>query len=107
MEPYSSPYIIPNNSLHNQFPHSLLSTRESDDPSRSCDTKTMDHGTLNGTLKMKHTQHLRRRNLKNAPKKLEEESWRFVRRGPGVDGGHQALDNAELLVNNLPVVIYG
>ena len=26
--PYSSPYTIPNNSLHNAFPHSLLSTRE-------------------------------------------------------------------------------
>ena len=25
---YSSPYIIPNNSPHNAFPHSLLSTRE-------------------------------------------------------------------------------
>ena len=28
MDPYSSPYIIPNNSLHNPFPHSLLSTRQ-------------------------------------------------------------------------------
>ena len=25
MDPYSSPYIIPNNSPHNPFPHSLLS----------------------------------------------------------------------------------
>ena len=29
MDPYSGPYIIPNNSLHNPFPHSLLSTRQS------------------------------------------------------------------------------
>ena len=28
MDPYSSPYIIPNNSPHIPFPHSLLSTRE-------------------------------------------------------------------------------
>ena len=28
MDPYSSPYIIPNNSHYNPFPHSLLSTRE-------------------------------------------------------------------------------
>ena len=28
MDPYSSPYIIPNASLHNPFPHSLPSTRE-------------------------------------------------------------------------------
>ena len=27
MDPYSSPYIIPNNSYHNAFPHSLLRTR--------------------------------------------------------------------------------
>ena len=26
LDPYSSPYIIPNNSLHNPFPHSLLRT---------------------------------------------------------------------------------
>ena len=29
MDPYRSPYIIPNNSLHNPFPHSLLRTRQS------------------------------------------------------------------------------
>ena len=29
MDPYSSPYIIPNNSPHNPFPHSLLRTRQS------------------------------------------------------------------------------
>ena len=29
MDPYSSPYIIPNSSLHNPFPHSLLRTRQS------------------------------------------------------------------------------
>ena len=29
IDPYSSPYIIPSNSLHNPFPHSLLSTRQS------------------------------------------------------------------------------
>ena len=34
MDPYSSPYIIPNNSHYNPFPHSLLSTRES---SSGCD----------------------------------------------------------------------
>ena len=28
MDPYSSPYIIPNNSPYNPFPHSFLSTRE-------------------------------------------------------------------------------
>ena len=28
MDPYSSPYIIPNNRLHNPFPHSLLRTRQ-------------------------------------------------------------------------------
>ena len=28
MDPYSSPYIIPNSSLHNPFPHSLLRTRQ-------------------------------------------------------------------------------
>ena len=28
MDPYSSPYIIPNNCLHNPFPHSLLRTRQ-------------------------------------------------------------------------------
>ena len=28
MEPYSSPYIFPDNSLHNPFPHSLLRTRQ-------------------------------------------------------------------------------
>ena len=28
MDPYSSPYIIPNNSLHNPFPHSPLRTRQ-------------------------------------------------------------------------------
>ena len=28
MDAYSSPYIIPNNSLHNPFPHSLLRTRQ-------------------------------------------------------------------------------
>ena len=28
MDPYSSPYIIPDNSLHNPFSHSLLSTRQ-------------------------------------------------------------------------------
>ena len=28
MDPYSSPYIIPNNGPRNPFPHSLLSTRE-------------------------------------------------------------------------------
>ena len=28
MDPYSSPYIMPNNSPHSPFPHSLLSTRE-------------------------------------------------------------------------------
>ena len=27
MDPYSSPYIIPNNSLHNPFPHSLREVR--------------------------------------------------------------------------------
>ena len=29
MDPYSSPYIIPHNSPHHPFLHSLLSTRES------------------------------------------------------------------------------
>ena len=28
MDPYSSPYIIPSNCLHNPFPHSLLRTRQ-------------------------------------------------------------------------------
>ena len=28
MDPFSSPYRIPNNGLHNPFPHSLLSTRQ-------------------------------------------------------------------------------
>ena len=28
MDPYSSPYIIPNNSPHNPFPHSLIGTRQ-------------------------------------------------------------------------------
>ena len=28
MDPYSSPYIIPNHSPNNPFPHSLLSTRQ-------------------------------------------------------------------------------
>ena len=28
MDPCSSPYIIPNNSPHNPFPHSLLRTRQ-------------------------------------------------------------------------------
>ena len=28
MDPYSSPYKFPNNSLHNSFPHSLLRTRQ-------------------------------------------------------------------------------
>ena len=28
MDPYSSPYIIPNNSLQNPFPHSLLRTTQ-------------------------------------------------------------------------------
>ena len=28
MDPYSSPYIIPNNSPHSPFPHSLLRTRQ-------------------------------------------------------------------------------
>ena len=28
MDPYGSPYIFPNNSPHNPFPHSLLSTKE-------------------------------------------------------------------------------
>ena len=28
VDPYTSPYIIPNNSPHNPFPHSLLSTRK-------------------------------------------------------------------------------
>ena len=28
MDPYSSPYIIPNNIPHNPFPHSLLRTRQ-------------------------------------------------------------------------------
>ena len=28
MDPYSSPCIIPNNSLHNPVPHSLLRTRQ-------------------------------------------------------------------------------
>ena len=28
MDPYGSPYIIPNNKPYNPFPHSLLSTRE-------------------------------------------------------------------------------
>ena len=28
MDRYYSPYIVPNNRLHNPFPHSLLSTRE-------------------------------------------------------------------------------
>ena len=28
MDPSSSPYIIPNNSPHNSFPHSLLRTRQ-------------------------------------------------------------------------------
>ena len=28
MDPYSSPYTIPNNCPHNPFPHFLLSTRE-------------------------------------------------------------------------------
>ena len=28
MDPYSSPYILPKNSPHNPFPHSLLSTRQ-------------------------------------------------------------------------------
>ena len=28
MDPHTSPYIIPNNSLHNPFPHSLLRTRQ-------------------------------------------------------------------------------
>ena len=28
MDPYSSPYIIPNTSLHNPFPHPLLRTRQ-------------------------------------------------------------------------------
>ena len=27
MDPYSSPYIIPNNNPYNPFPHSRLSTR--------------------------------------------------------------------------------
>ena len=29
MDPCGSPYIIPNNSLHNPFPHSLPRTRQS------------------------------------------------------------------------------
>ena len=29
MDPFSSLYIIPNSSLHNPFPHSLLRTRQS------------------------------------------------------------------------------
>ena len=28
MDPYSSPYRIPNNGAHNPFPHSLLRTRQ-------------------------------------------------------------------------------
>ena len=28
MDPYSNPYKVPKNSLHNPFPHSRLSTRE-------------------------------------------------------------------------------
>ena len=28
MDPYSSPYILPNNGLHNEFPHSLLRARQ-------------------------------------------------------------------------------
>ena len=28
MDPYSSPYILPNDSPHNLFPHSLLRTRQ-------------------------------------------------------------------------------
>ena len=28
MDPYSSPDIVPNNSPHNPFPHSLLRTRQ-------------------------------------------------------------------------------
>ena len=32
MDPYSSPYIIPNSSPHNPFPHSLLSAKEFFDP---------------------------------------------------------------------------
>ena len=28
MDPFSSPYIIPNSSFHNPFPHSLLRTRQ-------------------------------------------------------------------------------
>ena len=28
MDPYGSPHIVPNTSLHNPFPHSLLRTRQ-------------------------------------------------------------------------------
>ena len=35
LDPYSSLYIIPNNSPHNPFPHSLLSTRETNEASGS------------------------------------------------------------------------
>ena len=35
MDPYGSPYTIPNNCLHNPFPHSLPRTRQSKTPYRS------------------------------------------------------------------------
>ena len=39
MDPYSSPYIIPQNSPQYPFPHSLLRTRQSSDFLRSCPAK--------------------------------------------------------------------
>ena len=50
MDPYSSPYIIPNNSLHNPCPHSLLSTRKG---SLDLGNKTLRIPWLGGFAKSK------------------------------------------------------
>ena len=47
MDPYSSPYIIPNNNPYNPFPHSLQSTRETRDKK---DCMILDHYHRVGVL---------------------------------------------------------
>ena len=57
MDPYASPYIIPNNSPHNPFPHSLLRTRQS----AAEDLKQRPVGTKQtGTLRLEGCADSRR-----------------------------------------------
>ena len=90
MDPYSSPYIIPNNGPRNPFPHALLSTR------RSClqVAHAVHHGrTIHGLFARQHQMFQNYRRLegrkeakKEGRKEARKKASKEARKGAGKEG---------------------